>query len=334
MQSEVLRFLEGPGKGIITSAELKRLGYGPEVLRTLERQRCIVRVARGVYVSAKALHPDRDEAAALGPAVLAERVHLLRLDAILRSYGSKVAASHSSAALAWGLPTLWSQLDRVHVVHASAGRTTRRHDAFTVHRCPDVSALRRHEGRQVVPPPLAAIGTALTGGLVAGMITMDGAIRAGLATHDDIAAQLERMRHTPGLSIARNALELTDGLAESAGETRLRFLLIRLGIRFVAQHWIRTRDGRRLARVDFYLPELGVVLEFDGEVKYARSEGRAALAAEKAREDDLRLDGFGVGRVTWAQLKPDQVRQIVATAAQQAAPHARHRPAEPPTWAR
>ena len=48
-------------------------------------------------------------------------------------------------------------------------------------------------------------------------------------------------------------------------ETRLRILLVRLGIRFRAQHWVRTRDGRRYARVDFYLPQLGVVVEFDAQ---------------------------------------------------------------------
>ncbi len=228
---------------------------------------------------------------------------------------------------------MWASLDRVHVVHSSTGRTTRRYDAFTIHRCEDAGALTRHDGRRVVVPSLAVIGTALTVGLVAAVSAMDGALRAGLTTREDIAARLERMRHTPGLTTARSALELADGLAESAGETRLRILLTRLGVRFVAQHWVRTRDGRRYARVDFYLPDLGVVLEFDGEVKYAGPDGRAALAAEKAREDDLRRDGFGMGRVTWARLTSDDVRQTIEAAREQARPNARHRPSEPPAWA-
>lgn len=333
MKKLVLDFLEGPGRDVVTTAELRRLGCGRQVLRTLERERAIVRVARGAYVRAAALAPGPEEVRASGRAAVAERAHLLRLDAILRSYGARVAASHHSAALAWGLPTTASTLHRVHVVHTSPGRTTRRHDAFTVHRCDDHDVLTRHGGRRLVTPALAVVGTALTSGLIPGVMTMDGALRARLTTREDLAAQLERMRHTPGLVTARRALELADGLAESPGETRLRILLTRLGIRFLAQHWIRTRDGRRHARVDFYLPDHGVVLEFDGEVKYGGQQGRANLAAEKAREDDLRRDGFGVGRVVWSQLTAAGVRRVVEAAREQALPHARHRTAEPPAWA-
>lgn len=336
MQQRIHAFLDGPGGGIITSAELRRLGCGPQVLRTLERQGVVVRVARGTYVASARLRPqpagDGDDDGSTRAAT-AERAHLLRLDAILRSYGTKVAASHVSAALAWGLPLLPSGLERVHVVHTSPGRTSRRHDAFTIHRCEHEGALTRQESRRLVVPAVAAIGTALTTGLVAGVVAMDGALRTGLTTRDQLIQHLERMRHTPGLSTARHALELADGLAESPGETRLRILLTRLGIRFVAQHWVRTRHAGRCYRVDFYLPDLGVVLEFDGAVKYAGARGRAALTAEKTREDDLRRDGLGVGRVTWGQLTPVQVRALVTAAAEQARPEARRRPADPPPWA-
>ncbi len=334
MQQRVHAFLDGPGEGIITTAELTGLGCGRQVLRTLERQGVITRVARGAYVASARLDPTTSGDERETPrAVAAERAHLLRLDAILRSYGAKVAASHESAALAWGLPLLPSGLERVHVVHTSAGRTSRRHDAFTIHRCEHEGALTRHDGRRLVVPAVAAIGTALTTGVVGGVVAMDGALRARLTTRDELTEHLERMRHTPGLSTARHALELADGLAESPGETRLRILLTRLGIRFVAQHWLRTRHGGRFYRVDFYLPDLGVVLEFDGAVKYAGAQGRAALTAEKAREDDLRRDGLGVGRVTWSQLTPVQVRALANAAAGQAGPDARHRPAQAPPWA-
>ena len=148
------------------------------------------------------------------------------------------------------------------------------------------------------------------------------------------------MRHTPGLSTARAALDLADGLAESPGESRLRVLLTRLGIEFVAQHWVRTSAGRHY-RVDFYLPALGVVLEYDGRVKYAGDNagldggrsGQESLIAEKRREDDLRLDGFGVGRVTASGLTARAVRQTVSAAGRQAQPSAVGRASEPPPWA-
>lgn len=333
MTEIVLDFLTGPGRDVVTTAELQRLGCGRQVLRTLQRQGVIVRVARGAYVRTEALTPGPEVVRSVGRAVVAERAHLLRLDAVLRSYGARVAASHHSAALAWGLPTTTSSMSRVHVVHTAPGRTSRLHDTFSIHRCDDEGSVVSHGGRRLVTPALAVVGTALTAGLIPGVMVLDGALRSGLVTRGDVAAQIERMRHTPGLVTARSALDLADGLAESPGETRLRILLQRLGIRYLAQHWIRTRDGGRHVRVDFYLPDHGVVLEFDGEVKYGGQEGRANLAAEKAREDDLRRDGFGVGRVVWSQLTAGAVGQVVAAASVHALPHARHRPAEPPPWA-
>lgn len=325
-----MRFLEGEGKGIITSAEAGALGCGPTVRRSMVRAKVLVRVGQGAYVSAAALNPPADHPARRDEFALAEHRHLLRLDAVLRSKGKKVAASHQSAALAWGLPVLAASLDRVQVIHTSHGRTSRRLDGLTIHRCDLDGVVTRHDGRLVVVPALAVIGQAMEVGLLQGVASMDAALVAKRTTRDDIAAMLDRMRRWPGVGLARRALELADGLAESPPETSLRMILVSLGHVVIAQHWVRVGD-RLHYRVDFYLPELGVVLEYDGGVKY--SPDRDALVAEKKREDALRLHGFGVGRVTSSDMTPEKVKAIIKKAAQQAQPGARHRAAEPPHWA-
>ncbi|WP_256842662.1 type IV toxin-antitoxin system AbiEi family antitoxin domain-containing protein [Ornithinimicrobium cryptoxanthini] len=350
MQEIIAAYLDGPGKGIITAAEARRLGCGPTVLRAMVRNKLLLRVARGVYVSAKLWNPPSGHPATLNAFALQEHRHLLRLDALLRNYGSTVAASHQSAVLVWGLPTQSASLERVHLVHTTGGRTARRHDTFSIHTCELDGVLTRHQGRLVVSAALAAIGQAITVGVRQGVAAMDAAIVAGHATKTEITTTLEMMRHTPKLGLARRAANLTDGLAESPGESSLRLVLIELGIDFVAQHWIHTETGHHYYRVDFYLPKLGVVLEYDGQVKYdgARdgrvggqagagtrgTSGRLALAQEKAREDDLRLDGFGVGRVTAGDLAAQRVAKIIAAARRQAQPRALRRRAEPPPWAR
>lgn len=91
-------------------------------------------------------------------------------------------------------------------------------------------------------------------------------------------------------------------------------MLVGLGIAFVEQHPLQRPDGR-WARVDFYLPELDVVLEFDGLVKYGGSEGRAELAAEKQRENDIRSLGHGVARIVWADLFSPQLVEAKIRAA-------------------
>lgn len=160
---------------------------------------------------------------------------------------------------------------------------------------------------------------------------MDAALQRGLTSRAEITALIGRMRFTPHLTVARAALERADGLAESPKATDLRLLLLRLGLTVVAQFWTRTSNGRYY-RVDFYLPELGVVIEYDGRLKYRGGRGTQALVEEKAREDDLRLDGFGVGRVGAGQLTAAELSRVVRPAARQAQPQALRRRPEPPDW--
>ncbi len=347
MQHLINEFLESTGRGIITAAEARNLGCSPDVVRTMVRSGDLVRIGRGVYASAPAWHPRTGDKRA--PYVLRQRRHLLRLDGLLRRYGPKVAASHQTAVLAWGLPTESRSLERVHLVHTRRGRTARRRPDFSIHTCELAEVITRHQGRRLVVPALAVIGQAMHVGLAPGVAAMDAAIANQLTTRQELETMLTRMRHTPRLGAARRAVRMVDGLAESPGETRLRLILIELGVRFMAQHWIRVAGGVAHYRVDFYLPDLGVVLEYDGQIKYgaarssreradrsdpATGQARRTVAQEKAREDDLRLEGFGVGRVTADTLNRQHVAAIIDKARQQAQPQAIRRAAEPPPWAR
>ncbi|NLG23242.1 MAG: type IV toxin-antitoxin system AbiEi family antitoxin domain-containing protein [Actinomycetales bacterium] len=346
----VVKYLEGNGKGIITTADAAALGVSPAVLRSMLRAGLLVRIARGVYVSAAQFNPPEDSPLRSDRFKLAKHRHLLRLDALLRQYGKKVAASHQSALVVWDLPFNMRALERLHVARTTPGGTLRRFDDFTIHTCSLDDVITLHEERRVVVPSLAVIGQALTVGLLPAVDAADAAIVAGLTTKAELEKMLTRMRHTPQLAVARQAVRLADGLAESPGETRLRLILVELGITFIAQHWVHIEGTTIHYRVDFYLPDLGVILEYDGQVKYGQAAqrrdnvpgeggtgadaGRTALVNEKAREDDLRREGFGVGRVTSQNLTPHGVKFIVASARQQAQPRALHRPAEPPAWLR
>ena len=337
VKERVIKLLD-EGRGVLTAKQLASMGIGPAVLRTLLREGTIRRVARGAYAKSAPSNPDTTAATPAARARAAEADHLTRLDALLLSYRPKVAASHQSAALAWGMPVWRTLLDRVHLSYRRTGATTRKHDAFTIHRCQHEDAFTFHEGRPVVVAPLAVVGTAVEGGLRAGLITADGALRTGLTTKEQLETWVSRLRHHPGLSSARAVLEHCDGSAESPGESLLRLTLVQLGVRFEAQHWIRVSDGSSY-RVDFYLPDHGVVLEFDGAVKYSSGahgdpthDGADALVAEKVREDALRAEGYGVGRVTWSGLAAGTLAQVILVASRQAQPRARHHVSTPPDW--
>ncbi len=289
---------------MISARAATRLGLGPNDLRALVARGELVRVARGAYADG-----------ALLAAADAEQAHRIRTTAVVLSRHGSLAASHQSAAVLYGLPVLRVELDPIRVVHTSKTANTRRQDSFTVHRCPGQDALTRHHGVRTVVPALAVLGTGMLAGVRSGVMAADAALHSGLAVTDDLTRWLERLRRVPGVGRARYVVEHACGLAESPGESLLRLVLVGLRHDFVAQHPIRRPDGRT-ARVDFYLPELDVVLEFDGMVKYGGCDGQGALAAEKAREDDIRALGHGVARIVWPDLfSPQKVEGKIRAAA-------------------
>ena len=98
-----------------------------------------------------------------------------------------------------------------------------------------------------------------------------------------------------------------------------RLLLRDLGYAVRSQVRIADDGGHLVGRVDL-LVEGRVVVEFDGMVKYEGADGRAALAAEKHREDRLRALGFEVVRLTWADLdRPEVVDRLIRSALGRAA---------------
>lgn len=304
IESRVRARMEAGG-GIITTAEADALGVSVTNLRGLARRGVVRRLVRGAYADQSLL-----EGLEVGDR------HLLLVRAIQRTRPGALAASHQSAALVHGLPVLATDLDRAHVVHRRDTRETWRHDTHTVHRSPGDSVVMEKAGLHVVIPALAVLGTAVVAGPHSGIMAADAALRAGLTTKCELTTWLERMRHTPGLAGARLAVQRAAASAESPGESLGRLLLEDLGYRVIAQYRIVDEGGVVVARVDFYLPDLGVVVEFDGSVKYAGADGAAALAAEKKREDRIRRLGYGVARLVWADLfQPVSVQAAVEQAA-------------------
>lgn len=292
--------------GVISARAATRLGLTPNDLRVLVREGVLVRVARGAYVEAALLDPARPAAH-----------HRQRVRGIVLSRHGTLAASHHSAAVLHGLPVTDDCLGRVRVVHATDRRNTRTFDTYTVHPFPGEDGLTRHGGVRTVVPALAVIGTALVAGTWSGQMAADAALRRELTTKEELQGWLARMPRRPGVALARNVVELADPRAESAGESILRRLLLDLGYEVVPQHPVNDASGRAFAYTDFYLPQIGVAVEFDGMVKYGGKDGKKALDAERARERRIEQRGHGVARVVWSDLY--HVRRIRAKVEEAAA---------------
>lgn len=289
----------------ITTAEAMGLGLTGNDLQGLVCRGRLERVANGAYIC-----PE-------GSGTPAER-HVAGVRALVRARPG-VAASHISAAVVHGLPVLRADLVHIHLTHRRRTGQSRRRAAYSVHRGPADDVFTTVDGLHVVVPELAVLGTVLVAGMRSGIAAADAALRLGLTSRDELEGWLGRMRHTPGLGAARHVVAHASASAESAGESLTRLVLIDLGYVVVPQFRIVVEGGRVLARVDFYLPELGVVVEFDGRIKYEGHDGAAALAAEKQREDGIRALGYGMARLVWADLfHPARVRAVVEQAARTA----------------
>ncbi|MEV6768088.1 hypothetical protein AB0N05_05585 [Nocardia sp. NPDC051030] len=99
-----------------------------------------------------------------------------------------------------------------------------------------------------------------------------------------------------------------DPRSESPGESLSRVRMHEFGLPIPElQTTVLNRTCVFIARVDFCLPTLGVIGEFDGRSKYGRllkpgDSTADAVYNEKLREDALRALGTQVVRWTWPDL--------------------------------
>ncbi|MFD0365442.1 hypothetical protein ACFQZZ_28735 [Nocardia sp. GCM10030253] len=154
------------------------------------------------------------------------------------------------------------------------------------------------------------------------IVVGDAALRMSTTTRDELAEQLDRARHRSGRPAAQRVVDFLDGRSESVGESRSRVALRQSDLPAPElQARIIGLDATTMARVDFLWPELGVIGEFDGMVKYHKEMRgdrlpEQVVIEEKAREDALRALGWIVVRWTWQDLEhPSPFRARLAAAA-------------------
>ena len=284
--------------GVLSSVDAARVGVSAAGLDALVRAGHFVRVRRGAFV----LRQDYDAAD------LVEQ-YRLRTRAILRTRPSVDAASHHAAVLLHAVDTFDVDLSVVDVV--ARVKAPRVRSGLRTHPGRGMTA-DRAQGWNAVTLPTALCQVAGWSGVVAAVSSMDDALHDGRCT---VAELYDALGLLPGhhQEVAERAIRLTDAACESVGETRTRLLLRDLGFVVESQRTIAGQHGF-VGRVDFLVEQL-VIVEFDGLVKYQGQEGRAALAAEKARESALLDLGYEVVRLVWADLaRPAEIAHRIRRA--------------------
>ncbi|NUO33819.1 MAG: hypothetical protein HOQ27_01920 [Dermatophilaceae bacterium] len=279
--------------GAFAAHEALAVGLGKAYLHQALRRRELVRVRRGAYVLAKvwdSASPD-------------ERFRLGCL-AVVRSRPGD-ALSHHAALAVLGLP-LWDHDPRRIDLVSDTVQGVRRGSVWL--HPDDGVAVVPVEQVQCVSPARAIVRTATAMGRVCAVVAGDAALRSGLVTEGQLTEEAAALSPHQGRGRALDAVLLMDGRSESVGESRTRLALRDLGYAAESQVVLRDADGRFVARVDLMVE--GVVIEFDGQVKYARTrDAEDAVASpeqvvwlEKRREDAIRRLGHPVERVIWSEL--------------------------------
>lgn len=259
-----------------------------------------LRIGHGVSTPAQAFR-DASEAAR----------HRARIDAVLAASRLGLIVSHASAVVMHELPWFGPLPDRVALTDPTRDRAQRlRFSDKVPARGRDVATVLI-DGVETTDLVTTAIDVALRSDRGHALVVLDAVLRRGVDRHD-LLAELESRPTRRGAQRVRALLELADGRIESAGESLALLVMHDLGLpRPELQHEFSV-DGRCIARVDFWFPEQGVVVEFDGLVKYRAGEVRGArtaeevVIAEKFREDAVRaVPGVrGLARLVWREVLP------------------------------
>lgn len=282
-----------------TRRDALEFGSSDEQLRAWRRMGAIRGDVQGAYYLAPSCGS--------GPSADGE-VSRRRVRATLLVLGKDYFVTHQAALLAWDLPTHPVQHhEQVHVGHQGARRWCSR-AGVRLHRVDGSSVLSVNHGIRTVPAALAIAQVGATCGIESAIVAADCALHRRLISIADLDAALVARRGAPGCAGLASMLKLVDARSESPGESRLRLILAAAGVPVTPQVVIRDEVGCFVARVDLAVDDTGVVIEFDGMLKYRGAANSEALVNEKRRQVALERLGYRVVRFVWADLDhPDRV---------------------------
>lgn len=274
-----------------TRAQLAQRGVTDSDIRRLVGEGSLARVRRGDYLDTSTR-----------PVPQFEDRHRILVQATWPRLHSGVLSHHSAAAL-HGLPLPSHDLGRVHVTRVGDAGGVRR-ASVQVHRARlDDVEVTEVDGLPVTTLERTAADLARILTPDRGLVVVDAALRQG-ADPVLLAEIVEMQGRMTGAPRARAIVALGDPLAESAGESRSRWFMheFNLPVR-VLQFWVVDSQGNRIGRADFAWPDLGVLGEFDGWVKYGRllkpgQQLSDVLRDERFREQRMRTQGWWVHRWT------------------------------------
>ncbi len=271
--------------GVIARRQLLALGYSRAAIRHRVASGRLHPVWRGVYAVGR-------------PELTCEG----RWMSAVMACGPKAALSHDSAAALWGIAPRGSEETHVSVpVHVSRVR-----EGIVIHRRAALEVTRRRgiPVTTVVTTLIDLAAKVRRGQLEAAINEAD---KRDLVDPERLRNALERVPPRPGLAKLRETLDRrTFTLTDSELERRFLPLARRAGLPQPC-----TQAKVNGFRVDFYWPDLGLVVETDG-LRYHRTP--AQQARDRVRDQRHLAAGLTPLRFTHAQVRfePEHVHRTLA----------------------
>ena len=292
---------------MITTAELSAAGLTENRIKTLVRQRVLVPLCRGVYA-------DAGFAGLTAQGRASE--HVLRVAAAVTITGPGAVGSHHIAAAIHGLDLL----DRPRADLVPVSRPQDSHGSRTARpgiRVHTAALPARHVvvrlGVPVTSVARTVVDLARTSSVRSGVVVADSALHRGLTTKAELQSVISACAQWPGIRRARQVVDFSDALSESAFESIARVVFSDEELPPPQlQVWVGGDSGA-IGRADFLWRAHRTIGEADGAVKYADP-----MRARKQlyRDAQLREAGFEVVHFTWQGLHsaPGQVAASIRAA--------------------
>jgi very-short-patch-repair endonuclease/predicted transcriptional regulator of viral defense system len=271
--------------GVVAHRQLLTLGFSTHAIKH--------RMARG------RLHPIRRGVYAVG------RPELTRLGewmAAVLSCGPEAVLSHESAAALWRIRS-----DRTGTVDISVpANVDRRHRDIRIHRRANLSTFETalHRGIPVTSPVSTLVDLAV--GLPPDQLeaAVNAADKNGLIDPETLRVALQALPRRPGLAVLRRTLDRhTFRITDSELERRFLRLVRGAGLPLPL-----TQQRVNGYRVDFYWPELGLVVETDG-LRYHRTPAQQVV--DHRRDQAHAAAGLEQLRFPRAQIRYESQRVLV-----------------------
>lgn len=276
--------------GVVSREQLVSLGFTPRAIdHRIARDR-LRRVRRGVYVVGR---PELSLEGQWMAAVL--------------SCGPGAALSHESAAALWGIR------NQERAIEVSITRQSDlRRPGIVIHRrsTPPTGAIVRFRRIPLTQPALTLVDLAARITQREVEAAVNEADKLDLIDPESLRLALPSLEGVPGVAVVRRVLDRkTFTLTDS--ELERRFLAV---VRQAGLPAPRTRQWISGFRVDFFWPELGLVVETDG-LRYHRTPTQQAK--DRRRDQAHAAEGLCSLRFTHAQVasEPRHVEHILQVVA-------------------